>query len=139
MISTFNTKCEVCGHNLSVQKVVLTGVWLLLLTFCTVVMEVRPLEGACRVILNRESLRSTSIERLAAAPAMGNSMMIPLRRPVDKNLDRPGEATDGSNKKCPQPGYLDCMPTVSGEDRSMCTPDYLQWIKEHCPDVNVVY
>jgi hypothetical protein len=40
---------------------------------------------------------------------------------------------------CPQSRYLDCMPPVKEENRLMCTRECLEWIKEHCPNVEVVY
>ncbi len=42
-------------------------------------------------------------------------------------------------KTCPQTRYIDCMPPVKEESRKMCSKEYLDWIKKHCPDVEVVY
>jgi hypothetical protein len=41
--------------------------------------------------------------------------------------------------ECPRTKYIDCMPPVPEEKRLLCSPEYLKWIKEHCPDVEVVY
>ncbi len=42
-------------------------------------------------------------------------------------------------KICPRSRYIDCMPPVKEESRKMCSKEYLDWIKKHCPDVEVVY
>ena len=44
-----------------------------------------------------------------------------------------------SRKVCPRSRYIDCMPPVKEENRLMCSMEYLEWIKEHCPDVEAVY
>jgi len=40
---------------------------------------------------------------------------------------------------CPQVRYIDCMPPLTDQARQMCGKDYLEWIKEHCPCVKVVF
>jgi hypothetical protein len=35
--------------------------------------------------------------------------------------------------------YVNCMPPVPEQSRAMCRPEYLQWMKEHCPGAEVVY
>ncbi len=43
-----------------------------------------------------------------------------------------------STKSCPHTTYINCMPPVPKERRPMCTREYLEWMKEHCPGVRVV-
>lgn len=40
---------------------------------------------------------------------------------------------------CPERGTLNCMPVVPPPQRPQCTPAYLDWVKAHCPGVQVVY
>lgn len=40
---------------------------------------------------------------------------------------------------CPQVRYIDCMPPLAEQARQMCGKEYLEWIKEHCPEVEVVF
>ncbi|MBI5576324.1 MAG: hypothetical protein HY896_08165 [Deltaproteobacteria bacterium] len=57
----------------------------------------------------------------------------PVLPPVPPPAGRP------INYECPKGKYLDCMPPLQGEKRNQCSPEYLDWIKNHCPDVRVVY
>jgi hypothetical protein len=31
------------------------------------------------------------------------------------------------------------MPPVKEHNRTLCSPEYLKWMEEHCPGVKVVY
>ncbi len=57
--------------------------------------------------------------------------------------DAPGttgpNAVNPPHKGCPKTSYINCMPPVPKESRSMCSEGYLQWAREHCPGVKVVY
>lgn len=67
----------------------------------------------------------------------GTSSMVIEGKAVEKT-DKPVDR--GKEKhfpKCPRTRYINCMPPV--KDRAMCDPEYLRWVKEHCPDVEVVY
>jgi len=41
--------------------------------------------------------------------------------------------------ECPRTKYINCMPPIQGEARALCAPEYLKWVKAHCPGVEVVY
>jgi hypothetical protein len=44
-----------------------------------------------------------------------------------------------SPKTCPQTRYINCMPIVPEEKRYICSPEYLEWIRTNCPDVEVIF
>ncbi len=48
------------------------------------------------------------------------------------------DVPDLSPRECPG-RYINCMPPVPKEKREMCSREYLDWVKEHCPSVKVVY
>jgi hypothetical protein len=41
--------------------------------------------------------------------------------------------------ECPRTKHIDCMPPVQEGRRILCSPEYLEWVRSHCPDVEVVY
>ena len=41
--------------------------------------------------------------------------------------------------ECPRTKYINCMPPIQGEARALCSPEYLEWVRVHCPGVEVVY
>lgn len=40
---------------------------------------------------------------------------------------------------CPENNYIDCMPSVDGEEQWFCSEEYLNWARENCPEFSVVY
>jgi hypothetical protein len=51
-------------------------------------------------------------------------------------------AVQPSNKDsyyCPGTRYINCMPPLSKQRQTMCSKDYIDWAKSHCPGVKVVY
>jgi hypothetical protein len=40
---------------------------------------------------------------------------------------------------CPEIKLIDCMPAVGGQNKVLCDPETIKWIRENCPDVLVVY
>jgi hypothetical protein len=76
--------------------------------------------------------------RLAWSPETSTSSIVPEGQPVDK-ADQPVNGDEDSRRKCPRTEYINCMPPVSGPAKAFCDPDYLRWVKEHCPGVKVVY
>jgi hypothetical protein len=67
--------------------------------------------------------------------ASGRIGVLPVEPPATAE---PG-APDADRRACPQTRYIDCMPTVDKPARPMCSPEYLHWLKENCPEVQVVY
>jgi hypothetical protein len=49
------------------------------------------------------------------------------------------EAPDARRYACPAREYIDCMPPIGKSNRDLCTREYLEWAKSHCPGVKVVY
>ncbi len=56
-------------------------------------------------------------------------------RPGTEKIDLP----EKHKKRCPETGYVNCMPPVSEERRERCNREYIEWMKEHCPGAKVVY
>lgn len=64
------------------------------------------------------------------------------RRPprYDDDRDRLRSADCESDEfKCPRSRRINCMPPVRGNARALCAPKYLNWVRRHCPDVEVVH
>lgn len=88
--------------------------------------------------------RSTASEGVADIEIHGStyvaggatSPVISEQPPADKDVD---QQADSDRKECPRENYIDCMPLLSERSKSLCDPAYLRWVKEHCPDVEVVY
>lgn len=40
---------------------------------------------------------------------------------------------------CPQTKYINCMPPVPRERKELCSRECIEWIKEHCPGIEIVY
>jgi hypothetical protein len=36
--------------------------------------------------------------------------------------------------KCPKTQWVDCMPTIGIEMKTMCSAEYLIWAKQNCPN-----
>ncbi len=75
-----------------------------------------------------------------AAPssfAATGATVMPAGGPSSSDTDRP-PPTDGP-RSCPSTTYIDCMPPVKEHNRTLCSPEYLKWMEEHCPGVKVVY
>jgi len=56
--------------------------------------------------------------------------------------DRIKPALQPANKDsyyCPGTKYINCMPPLSKQRQTMCSKDYIDWAKVHCPGVQVVY
>ncbi|OPY93444.1 MAG: hypothetical protein A4E73_00115 [Syntrophaceae bacterium PtaU1.Bin231] len=71
------------------------------------------------------------------APAMTASPVLPVEPPAGPAT--PCKGIPEPRKACPQTPYINCMPPVPEKNRSMCSREYLEWLKEHCPGVKVVY
>ncbi len=41
--------------------------------------------------------------------------------------------------ECPTSRYINCMPPVQGPTRPLCTKEYIDWAKAHCPGVEIVH
>jgi hypothetical protein len=41
---------------------------------------------------------------------------------------------DNKEYQCPESGYVDCMPGPNRLKKPECTPQYLQWAEENCPN-----
>ena len=50
-----------------------------------------------------------------------------------------GPRPPGAQFQCPKTRYVDCMPPVQNGRRESCTREYLEWMKAHCPNSQVVY
>ena len=71
------------------------------------------------------------------APAVSTSALPdePQIRPMPEESNIP----EVPPRVCPATRYVNCMPPVPQERRSMCSSNYVKWIKEHCPGVEVTY
>lgn len=81
--------------------------------------------------------RSSGPSVSSVAPAVTTSPVLPVEPPTGPPTAGPGFPE--RREACPSTAYINCMPPVPKERRSMCSPAYLHWIKEHCPGVKVVY
>ncbi len=50
-----------------------------------------------------------------------------------------GEPPEHPAYKCPSTRYINCMPPVKDSSRRMCDSKYLEWVRHHCPGVQIVY
>lgn len=58
----------------------------------------------------------------------------------DKQQFNPStRAPEAVKYECPETRYINCMPLVKESDKDKCAEDYLEWVKSHCPGVQVVY
>jgi len=73
-----------------------------------------------------------------SVPGLSTSPMQPLQPPIGPAPARPTPA-EAPRSTCPPTKYVNCMPPVPEHLRPMCNPEYLQWMKEHCPGAEVVY
>ncbi len=67
---------------------------------------------------------------------------LPRTVPGEKSGDdtfRWKEAPVDPRYACPSTRYVNCMPPLDKSDRGRCDPEYLRWVKSHCPAVEVVY
>jgi hypothetical protein len=67
--------------------------------------------------------------------------VIPAPQPTPQPgmLPAPAVRPPETRLECPKAAYIDCMPIVNGTQRPMCTKEYLEWARAHCPGVQVVY
>jgi hypothetical protein len=73
--------------------------------------------------------------RVGAQEGASGRGVLPVEPP---GTTEPGPP-DADRKACPQTRYIDCMPSIGKKARPMCSPEYLRWLKENCPEVQVVY
>jgi hypothetical protein len=79
----------------------------------------------------------TSAGNPGATPS--TSSTVPDRFQTGNAGDQPVETSDGIPKNCPPGKYVNCMPPLAGRAKTLCSPESLKWIKEHCPGLEVVY
>jgi hypothetical protein len=67
--------------------------------------------------------------------------VIPAPQPTPQQGAGPAPAVQPPEARfeCPKTRYIDCMPVIQGTQRPMCTKEYLEWAKAHCPDLQVVH
>ena len=41
--------------------------------------------------------------------------------------------------ECPKTQYVNCMPPIKDTQRPLCSKEYKEWVKTHCPGVEFVY
>ena len=63
----------------------------------------------------------------------------PQATPQQGTVSAPVVQPPEARFECPKTAYIDCMPIVKGTQRPMCTKEYLEWAKAHCPGVQVVH
>ncbi len=71
-----------------------------------------------------------------AASAAAASPTLPVEPPVGP---APGKGIQEPRKTCPRTPSINCLPPVPEKNRSLCSREYLEWVKENCPGVKVVY
>ena len=71
-------------------------------------------------------------------PSPTTPPVLPVEPPVGPAPGKPNPPYPPRNT-CPSTRYVNCMPPVPPQSRTLCAPEYLQWMKEHCPGVEVVY
>jgi hypothetical protein len=67
--------------------------------------------------------------------------VIPDPQPAPESQLGPAQAVQPPKTRfvCPKTRYIDCMPSIGEAKRPLCTKEYIEWAKAHCPDVQVVY
>jgi len=84
------------------------------------------------------AVSSTSADE--KTPSLTTSQVLPVDPPATPEREVAAPETPKEPRRvCPDTRYLDCMPHVGESARPMCDPEYVKWIKEHCPGVTVVY
>jgi len=85
---------------------------------------------------------------LASSVLFGSSMNVyaaDAAQPMTASGERTGtvrqavEPSHTRNYVCPSKQYINCMPPIEKSRRDQCNPEFLQWVKGHCPGVKVVY
>jgi hypothetical protein len=74
------------------------------------------------------------------ATAATTTADMPAKESSDQTRIKP--AVQPPNKDsyyCPGTKYINCMPPLTPMRQKMCSKDYIDWAKAHCPGVNVVY
>lgn len=119
-------------------------------TLCVVVVIAMLAPGAvAKVVGGADLLDGNHLCQLPAAPLT----MVQLTPPVppvpspDPALVTPdqGGTPQGPRPperprfRCPETRYVNCMPPVPESRRSTCSRAYLEWMKAHCPNAEVVY
>jgi hypothetical protein len=73
-----------------------------------------------------------------SVPGLSTSPMQQVEPPIGPAPAKPAPS-EARRFSCPSTKYVNCMPPVPEHLRPMCNPEYLQWMKEHCPGAEVVY
>jgi hypothetical protein len=73
-----------------------------------------------------------------SVPGLSTSPMQQLEPPIGSAPAKPA-SPEAPRLTCPPTKYVNCMPPVPEQSRPMCRPEYLPWMKEHCPGAEVVY
>jgi hypothetical protein len=64
----------------------------------------------------------------------------PQKESSDQGRIKPAvQPADKDGYYCPSTRYINCMPPLTRMRQTMCSKDYLNWAKGHCPGVKVVY
>jgi hypothetical protein len=74
----------------------------------------------------------------SSVPGLSTSPMQQLEPPIGPAPAKPAPS-EARRFSCPSTRYVNCMPPVPEHLRPMCNPEYLRWMKEHCPGAEVVY
>ena len=72
-------------------------------------------------------------------PERGPVPSIPARPGPPPGASAPTSPPSDTTFVCPKTPYIDCMPAIKGTARPLCSKDYIDWAKAHCPGVAVVY
>jgi hypothetical protein len=119
-----------------VRRLVPVALWVTMAAFpdSGAVAECLPSEEPMSILLSQ--LPGPAVSPSPPAPA--TSPVLPVEPPINPAPAKPNPPEPPRNT-CPSTTYVNCMPPVPAQSRTMCGPEYLQWMKEHCPGVEVVY
>ena len=109
-----------------------------------VMMVALPVPGAaagCPPSVEPMGILLSQLPGLAVSPPTPGPTTSPRQQLEPSIGPAPAEPNppEAPRKTCPPMKYVNCMPPVPEQSRSMCRPEYLRWMKEHCPGVEVVY